>query len=201
MFCGVCGGNGCDIVLRLELRRKLVKRINCCLMTLLLVTGITGRALAQPDPNNPPKAVNPPGKTDAERAAELEARRQEKLKKREARQREVRAEYGARLMNSLGLTDKAEQNALIDYYDEMSKARLPLLQATTKIRAAVKNQVKDAELATLVKDYRAASESYETRLKQAEATLEQKTAYSKKPRLEAVVIMLRSMAINQRVAD
>ncbi|MDQ3813234.1 MAG: hypothetical protein M3347_04705 [Armatimonadota bacterium] len=178
-----------------------MKRINCCLMTLLLVTGITGRALAQPDPNNPPKAVNPRGKTDAERAAELETRRQEKLKKREARQREVRAEYGARLMNSLGLTDKAEQNALIDYYDEMSKARLPLLQATTKIRAAVKNQVKDAELATLVKDYRAASESYETRLKQAEATLEQKTAYSKKPRLEAVVIMLRSMAINQRVAD
>jgi len=152
-----------------------------------------GRAIAQPDPNNPPKAVNPRGKTDAERAAELEARRKEKLAQREAKLRVAQGQYIANLMKNADLTDKGTQDAVADYWHEVSKVRPILLRATARIRTAMKNQAtKDTEIATLVTDYRGALADYQERLKQAEVALEKKTEFSKKPRLEAIVIMLRS---------
>ncbi|MDQ3814606.1 MAG: hypothetical protein M3347_11735 [Armatimonadota bacterium] len=142
-----------------------------------------GPAQAQPDPNNQPKGVNPP-------AQEMPfGRIGPRLWRRNAPPM-VETNVRARLM-AAGFTDKDTQDAVVAFVVERQKARQALREQGRKMEEALRaDALTDAEMLTLLHDFRATVEEEKARHKTALAALDAKTGYSKKPRLQALLTLL-----------
>lgn len=87
-----------------------------------------------------------------------------------------------------GFTDAALQDAVIAFVNEQDKATEELQQKQRQIaRAAREGGMADAQLATLLADFRAAVAAEKTRRATATTALDAKIEFSKKPRLDALL--------------
>lgn len=90
-----------------------------------------------------------------------------------------------------GFTDKALQDAVVEFARARDKARQPLRDKWNKINEAMRgNAVTDKQLAILLDEFKAAVEDEKTRNEDALKALDGKIGYSKKPRLEALLMTL-----------
>lgn len=94
-------------------------------------------------------------------------------------------------LQASGFTDKALQDAVIDFMQAQEKARGPLRDKAREVGAAIRNNATtDTQMATLTNAFRIAIEDEKTRSEAALKTLDAKIGYAKKPRLEALLMML-----------
>jgi hypothetical protein len=142
----------------------------------------TSLAQAQPDPNDAPKAANPPENGRQGRQGNRGGNPEEMKK---------RVEDGMRqMMNQAGVNDAPTQDIILAYVKADTEARGPLRQQSMKLFQAVRNGgVTDDQLLALITDYRASQEAEKVRRKSAEADLEAKVHFSKNPRLEAMLLL------------
>jgi len=118
---------------------------------------------------------------------ELEPRRPEFDTARRQRQESVLRT----LMNRQGIEEKATQDAIIAHLAEQEQAYQTLLETGSKMMPAVMSRdgMTEAQIRTLMNDYQVAVEEYRENRKKAEAALEAQIAYSKNPRLQALLLL------------
>ncbi len=150
---------------------------------LALALSATSMVRAQPDANAAPKAANPPNWMPLPAGADWQ-------KMTPAQRREMIRKFTEQMLRGsmawLGFNDPATQQAVIDCTVEQEEAVEPLRDQHRKVTRALlanaltERQAKDAlaRLRVAAKDAREARET-------AIATLEEKVAFSKNPRLEA----------------
>jgi len=158
---------------------KYPQRIGWCWLAAL--ASVAGRAGAQPDPNNQPKAKNPdtPQPQVFQRQLRL-------VQPGQMGQQQLRNELA-----QAGYTDTALQDALVAYADEQGKAREKLREKARKVNDALHgNAVTDNDMRTLLEEFRAAVDDEKSRREAAFKALDAKIGYSKKPKLEALLTML-----------
>jgi hypothetical protein len=152
---------------------------------------LTGAAFAQPDVNNTPKAENP---ANWQNRGGNNGGRGGRAMTAEERQRmllQYRVQMIQRSLTVAGITDTEVQTAVSDFAKEQETAQEKLQEKWQQITEALRNNaVTDAQMATLTNDLRAMIEDEKARRKKAEADLDAKISYSKKPKLDAVLMTL-----------
>ena len=147
--------------------------------------------------------------TPAERAAFQAQRQQQMLANMTPEQRAAFLQYQAQqqaeekldrsLMDEVGITDKATQDAIIQYLRREEFAKGNLLDMAQKAAAGIKDKtVKDDDLAKQLTDFRQAVADDKDRHDTALANLDKTVSYTTKPRIEAFLAMLS--ATNQEAA-
>lgn len=154
-----------------------MKRINSYFaiigVSALLCTG----AQAQPDINNAPKAANPANRP-------VGAARQQRIK--DQLNQRLRPE-----LIRLGVTDTAQQDALLTFFLSEAQARTLLTQKGRQLAQAVQNNaLTDNQLASALNDYQGAVEDNKIRHQAALATLKKTVDYEKYPKLDATLTVL-----------
>ena len=149
-------------------------------------------ALAQPDVTNAPKAENPPNR--AVGGGNNRNRRTpptpEQLKQMAERMAQIRAQVIRQTLTRAGFTDEALQSAVVDYAQQNEDARAKLMEKWTAIQQALRaNTVTDAQLTTLLNDFRASVDEEKSRRDQATKALDAKIEFSKKPKLDATLMV------------
>jgi len=92
------------------------------------------------------------------------------------------------VLDPAGFNDPVLQSAVVEFTLEQDKAQLALREQQRKLQeAARQGTVADAQLATLLADFRAAVAVEKARRVEAAKALDAKIEYSKKPRLEALL--------------
>ena len=137
-----------------------------------------------------------------QRAAEQEAKKREAARRREenrrrATEKQARIEREMRqMMSRLGCDETRVQDAIIVYIAGETRARRPLRDQSRKLfqalraRDAMPNaQSTDAEIETLLTDFRAALEQDKARHQVGEAALDQKINFRGNARLEAMLLL------------
>lgn len=156
-----------------------------------LALATVGAAHAQPNANNGAGAQNPPnqnagggrrggrGEMTAEQRAQMEAQMQQMR------------ELGVRqMLTRAGFTDVALQNAVVAYSNERDKASQSLQDKARQLNEALRGTTAtDAQLATLLNDFRAAVEEEKARREVAQSALNAKIGLAAKPRLDAMLMM------------
>lgn len=158
--------------------------------TLLL---LAGAAFAQPDVNNAPKADNPANWAQRGGAGGRGGR----AMTAEDRQRmlvavqEARLQMMKQLLTNAGYPDADLQAAVGDFVKEQETAQQKLQEKWQQVNEAVRNNaVTEAQIATLTNDLRAMIEDEKARRTKSEAALDAKISYSKKPKLDALLMTL-----------
>lgn len=147
-------------------------------------------ALAQPDTNNAPKAENPPNRPVGgnNRGQRLTP---EQRAQREAQRNAQRAQMMRQMLVRAGLTDEAQQNFVVTFAKEQETAREALQEKWRAITQALRGQtVTETQLASLLNDFRALVDEEKTRREKAMVTLETQVELSKKPRLDALLMVM-----------
>jgi hypothetical protein len=138
---------------------------------------LTAVAQAQPDVNNAPKAANP-----ANRPVGM------------ARQQRIKQQLDTRLrpeLVRLGVTDAAQQDALLAFFLNEAEARALLAQKGRTLAQALQNgALTDNQLASALNDYQGAVEDNKTRHTAALATLKKSVDYEKSPKLTTMLTVL-----------
>lgn len=153
-------------------------------LVVAFATGGMSAVQAQPDPNNTVKGANPanqaPGGFDW-RTATPEQRQQQIQKFMELRLREG--------LISAGFADKAMQDRIVEFARALDKERQPLREKSDKVREALRNNASEEQTGTLIKELRTAVADVKKRRDVALKGLDAQIGYSKKPRLEAFLMM------------
>jgi hypothetical protein len=172
-----------------------------CLVALGLVSlAVVGPVSAQPDTNNAGKADNPnniqigrggngPGGGGFQNMTpEQRKQMQEQMEQRMAQMREQNVRT---MLIRAGFTDTALQDAVVAFVQDQDKAANSLREQATKLRELLGNQAAtDAQTATLLNDLHAAADTEKDRRTKAEAALDTKIGYTKKPKLEAILTIM-----------
>jgi len=155
-----------------------------------LSVGLMGAASqAQPGGDakaeNPPAAPVPPGGNNRPDWRNMTPEQRQKMQ-------QERQERGLRRgLSRAGFEDKALQDAIVAYSQEQSKARRLLQDQLRKIMEAMQDKaITDAQMAALIADFRADVAAERDRRDAALKILDQKTSYTTKPRLDALLMML-----------
>ena len=151
-------------------------------------------ALAQPDATDATKAQNPPnqpvggnrgGNNRGGRNLTPEQRRQ-----MEAQRQQQRALALRETLSQGGFTDAAVQNSIVNFAAEQEKARAALQEKWRAIEQALRGTtVTDTQLTVLLNDFRALADEEKARRAKALTTLETEVGLSKKPRLDALLLV------------
>lgn len=142
----------------------------------------TQLAWAQPDPNDAPKADNPPENNRQPRGGRGGGNPEEMRQRMEQQMRNM--------LTQVGVKETATQDTVLEYIRTDMETRQPLRQQAMKLFQALRNGgVTDDQLLALVTDYRAAQEADKVRREKAQAELDAKVHYSQNPRLEAVLML------------
>jgi hypothetical protein len=141
-------------------------------------------AWAQPDPNEPAKAENPPENNRQPRGQGGQGGRNFQAGRDQM-------ENGMRqMLQRAGVNDKAIQDVILEYVRTDFAARGQLREQGNRLWQAVRNEgVTDEQLLALITDYRAGQEAETARRKKAEADLDEKVHYTKNPKLEAMLLL------------
>jgi hypothetical protein len=156
-----------------------------------LSIGLSGSLVhAQPGEGN--LAQNPPNQDQPQRRRgnrqELTPdQRQQMLQQREHQREQM---LRATLTNS-GFAEKALQDAVIDFVKEQEQSRMGVQDKLRKVAEALRTQaVTDTQLATLLAEWRVATEAEKTRHEDARKALDAEIGYSQKPRLDALLSLM-----------
>ncbi len=96
-----------------------------------------------------------------------------------------------RMMTNLGVADEAVQNAIIAHLKTEIETRRPMREQTMRLQHALRDQsTPDAQIKLLAAEMRAAVEADRQRRIEADKHLDEQIAYSQKPRLEAMLLLL-----------
>ena len=140
-------------------------------------------ARAQPDPNNAPKADNPDNRPA--RPARLTP------EQREAQREQQRTRYMTRQLENIGVTDKEQQTAVMDYVKVETEAGGDIQDKGRALATAMRTEaVTDQQVATLLNDYNVAIEDNRARHKAAQKKLSESVDLLKNPRLEAYLMLM-----------
>jgi uncharacterized membrane protein YgcG len=105
--------------------------------------------------------------------------------------REMRTEQIRTMLTNAGFNDTTLQNDVVAFATEQDTARQSLQQHFRRINQALRsNAVTDAQLTTILAEFRAAAEAEKTRRASAVKALDAKIEFSKKPRLDAMLMMM-----------
>ena len=139
-------------------------------------------AHAQPDPNNSPKATNPDN-----RPARPQLTREQREEQREA----ARKRQMMRQLERIGITDLAQQDAVMNYINGESEAAEKLQTSSRALSTALRTEaITDTQVATLLNDYNVAIEDHRARRKTAQKQLGESIDLLKYPRLEAFLTLM-----------
>ena len=139
-------------------------------------------AHAQPDPNNAPKAVNPDNRPVRPRLT----REQRAAQREEQRKRQM-----ARQLEGIGITDKGQQEAVINYINGETDATDKLQTSARALATALRTEaVTDQQVAVLLNDYNVAVDDNRARRKAAQKKLNEGVDLLKNPRLEAFLTLM-----------
>ncbi len=174
------------------LERKTMKNTTRFARPLLLGLALAtmGAAHAQPNANNGAGAQNPPNQNAGGRRGgrgEMTAEQQAQMRAQMQQMREL----GVRQMLTRGgFTDAALQDAVVAYSNERNKATEALQDKARQLNEALRGTTAtDAQLATLLNDFRAAVEEEKARREVAQSALDAKIGLAAKPRLDALLMM------------
>ena len=146
-----------------------------------LALGAPQIARAQPDPNNAPKAENPDNRP---------VRPRQTREQRDAQREKVRQRFLTRQLENIGVTDKAQQSAVIDYIKGETEAADALQTSSRALATAMRTEaVTDQQVAVLLNDYHVALEDNRARRQTAQKQLNQSVDLLKNPRLEAYLTL------------
>ncbi len=159
-------------------------------LTLGLAIAATSVAYAQPAANNGAGAQNPPnqnagGGRGGRPEMTAEQRRQMQAQEQQRRDLEVR-----QTLTTAGFTDTALQDAVVAYSNEREKAGDALQAKARQLRDALRGTTAtDAQIATLLNDFRALVDEEKARREVAKSALDAKVGLAAKPRLDALLMM------------
>jgi len=170
--------------------KKIQQKCLAGSLALALCGSLTSAAFAQPDPNNAPKAENPPNRTRAARPVRPNMANMTP-EQRQAAMAQVREQTVRRLLERSGFAEKALQDDVIAFIKEEDKLRLPLREENRKVAEALRNQGgTEDEIRTALTNLRTAVDKEKTRRAEATKAFAAKANLAQKPRLEALLTML-----------
>lgn len=115
----------------------------------------------------------------------------------------ARREKSAReFMTARGFTDQATQDAIISYLQEQESAREALAEAGRSLAPALVSQngaLTDAQIETLVDGYQTQLKAYGRQNQQKQADLDAQIGFSKKPRLQAMLLLMGALDQGPRI--
>ena len=139
-------------------------------------------ARAQPDPNNAPKADNP----DNRPVRPKDRGQMTPQQREEAIQRFMRNQ-----IERAGVTDAAQQDAVIEYIQDEMDARQDLQDESRELSQALRNTtLSDAQVAGLLNNYMVQVEDDKTRRTAAQKKLKETVDLLQAPRLEAMLVLM-----------
>lgn len=166
-----------------------MKRSHRAVAKIAALSGVFGVALPALMPLNMAHAqgdVVAPTARQRRTPAEREAMR---AKMEAARAERTETALRAALTRS-GAADAATQNAVLDYAKSEMAARADSAKAKAKVMQALRTgAVTDSQFGVLLDEMRSAAEQEKTRRARSAAALDAKIGYTKKPRLEAVLVL------------
>ncbi|HEX8235759.1 MAG TPA: hypothetical protein VF600_07360 [Abditibacteriaceae bacterium] len=116
--------------------------------------------------------------------------RQQWMEQRRVQMQQARAEGIRRMLTDAGFTQTGLQDAVVDFARVQEEATQPLREQAQRVQQALRNGgMTDAQLATLLSDFRAEVAQERTRRAAALKALDQEIGYSKQPRLDALLTM------------
>jgi len=107
-------------------------------------------------------------------------------------QRQEQSEERLRgVMKENGITEEADQNAVLAYLSDELEARKPLRQMGMKLQGALGDTATtDVQIKALVEDYQNAQAVEKQRRLKAQSDLDAKIHYTKNPRMEAFLMLM-----------
>ncbi len=166
-------------------------------LALALWAGASGIAQAQEQP--PVPGVAEPNPEQRTRQAERRAEREREMRRfmnmtpqeRQQLMQQRRAEGLRTFMERSGVTDKATQDAVIQWAQTEEKEREVVRATGRKVAEAVRTgAVTDTQMSILLNEFRNAVLDEKTRRATTTRALDQKIGYSTKPRLEAMLVTM-----------
>ena len=140
-------------------------------------------AHAQPDPNNAPKADNPnnrPARPNNLRAQQTPEQREEMIKR-----------FMKNQIERAGVTDDAQQDAVVEYIQGEMDARQDLQDSSQTLSTALRNTtLSDAQVAGLLNTYLGQVDDDRSRRTAAQKTLKGTVDMLKFPRLESMLALM-----------
>ena len=138
-------------------------------------------AQAQPDPNNAPKADNPDNRAPRNNRGQMTPEQREAAIKR----------YMKNQIERTGVTDEAQQDAVVEYIQDEMDAREELQEGSRELGAALRNQtLSDPQVAGLLNAYLAKVDDDKARRTAAQKKLKETVDMLKAPRLEAMLVLM-----------
>lgn len=170
-------------------------RLPLLLAALALPGALAQTALAQPDPNNAPKADNPQNRPLGQGQGQNRANRPDRQnmtpEQRDAARKEAMARYMKRQLERMGITDAAQQDAVSTYIEGEQAAREALMESSRALSDALRaDAVTDTQVAALLNTYNAAIEDDRIRRTAAQKKLGESVDLLKAPRLEAFLTLM-----------
>lgn len=142
----------------------------------LLTISYAGALQAQPDLNNAPKAVNPQNRAVLTREQRIRTQITERLRPE---------------LTRAGLTDTAQQDAVIKFFIAEVEGRGALAQEGRQLAQAIQNgALTDNQLASATNNYQGAIEDEKIRHQAAVAALKKSVDYNKFPKLAALLTVI-----------
>lgn len=156
------------------------------LMLALLAATFAAPSLAQPDPDNAPKADNPqnrPVRPNNPNRGDRQQLTPEQLQ-------EMRDKFMTRQLERAGVTDKDQQKIVVDYIQDEVEARSKLEESGRALSQALRTETAtDTQIAGLLNTHNAAVEDDKIRRTAAQKQLSEKLDLLKAPRLEAFLTL------------
>jgi hypothetical protein len=116
--------------------------------------------------------------------------RQQWMEQRQQQMRQARAESVRRMLTDAGFTQAGLQDAVVNFVQEQDEATRPLQEQARKVNQALRNGgMTEAQLATLLSDFRSDVAQEKARRAKALKELDAEIGYSKQPRLDALLTM------------
>lgn len=166
-------------------------KINALLLGLTLLA-FPHLAEAQPDTNNTPKAENPPNRPVGGRGNRGGRNlTPEQIQQMQTQMQARRDENIRRQLTQAGFTDTGVQDAIVAFANGQDTAGQSLQEKWRLINQAVRGEtVTEPQLMSLLNSFRAQIDEEKARRAKATAALDAKISFSKKPRLDALLMTM-----------
>ena len=161
---------------------RSLSKIYCAALAAITLFAAAPRAQAQPDPNNAPKAQNPDNRpVRPDRRGPMTPEQREAMIER----------YMKSQLQRAGVTDEAQQDAVLDYIGDETEARQDLQDESRTLSEALRNRnLSDAQVAGLLNTYMVAIEDDRARRTAAQKKLGETVDMLQTPRLEAMLTLM-----------
>jgi hypothetical protein len=116
--------------------------------------------------------------------------RQQWMEQRQQQMQQARAEGVRRMLTGAGFTQTGLQDAVVSFVQKQDEAVRGLQEQARKVNQALRNGgMTEAQLATLLSDFRTEVAQERTRRARALKELDAEVGFSKQPRLDALLTM------------